>query len=173
VLDDAHAPVFDSEVVNDEHIGVYGPSSATLSPRPPGSARSAGLTAVTRPSVSPTVGWTTMAAALVRHPGGRILTALQGLTPAVVPHRGGAVSIDEQPDRPSWPENLRPGAVRFPRSSSDYDRTVLFYRDLRGLPIVGEFASSLGEDGTIFVCPIPASSSRSFERMRLRRLPTC
>jgi catechol 2,3-dioxygenase-like lactoylglutathione lyase family enzyme len=63
------------------------------------------------------------------------------------------VSIDGQPDGPSWPEHLRPGALRFARSSSNYDRTVLFYRDLLGLPVVGEFADSFGEDGTIFGLP--------------------
>ncbi|MDQ1648212.1 MAG: hypothetical protein QOG60_269 [Frankiaceae bacterium] len=55
--------------------------------------------------------------------------------------------------RPSWPEHMSPGAVRFARSSSNYERTVAFYRDLLGLPVVGEFADSFGEDGTIFGLP--------------------
>jgi catechol 2,3-dioxygenase-like lactoylglutathione lyase family enzyme len=60
---------------------------------------------------------------------------------------------DGSPERPSWPAGLRPGALRFTRSSAHYDRTIPFYRDLLGLPIVGEFAGSFGEDGTIFGLP--------------------
>lgn len=56
-------------------------------------------------------------------------------------------------DRRVWPEHLRPGAVRFARSSVNYDRTIRFYRDVLGLPVVGEFAGSFGEDGTIFGLP--------------------
>jgi len=63
------------------------------------------------------------------------------------------VSTEAPRDSRSWPEHLRPGALRFTRSSSNYDRTVLFYRDLLGLPVVGEFAASFGEDGTIFGLP--------------------
>jgi catechol 2,3-dioxygenase-like lactoylglutathione lyase family enzyme len=48
---------------------------------------------------------------------------------------------------------MSPGAVRFVRSSSNYERTVAFYRGLLGLPIVGEFAGSFGEDGMIFGLP--------------------
>jgi catechol 2,3-dioxygenase-like lactoylglutathione lyase family enzyme len=43
--------------------------------------------------------------------------------------------------------------VRFARSSASYDRTVPFYRDVLGLPVVDEFAGSFGEDGTIFGLP--------------------
>ena len=54
----------------------------------------------------------------------------------------------------SWPEHLAPtGAVRFSRSSAHYDRTVAFYRDVVGLPLIGEFTESFGEDGTIFGLP--------------------
>ena len=53
----------------------------------------------------------------------------------------------------SWPDHLRPGALRFARSSAHYERTVPFYRDLLGLPVVGQFAGSFGEDGTIFGLP--------------------
>ena len=67
--------------------------------------------------------------------------------------RGGTVSAEALPDSRSWPEHLRPGAVRFTRSSSNYDRTVPFYRDVLGLPVVGEFADSFGEEGTIFGLP--------------------
>jgi catechol 2,3-dioxygenase-like lactoylglutathione lyase family enzyme len=46
--------------------------------------------------------------------------------------------------------------VRFARSSASYDRTVPFYRDVLGLPVVDEFAGSFGEDGTIFGLPNPS-----------------
>jgi len=52
-----------------------------------------------------------------------------------------------------WPEHLRPGALRWARTSSHYDDTVRFYRDVVGLPVVGEFEDSFGEDGTIFGLP--------------------
>lgn len=52
-----------------------------------------------------------------------------------------------------WPVHLRPGALRWARSSNRYDETVAFYRDLVGLPVVGEFTSSYGEDGTLLGLP--------------------
>jgi GNAT superfamily N-acetyltransferase len=52
-----------------------------------------------------------------------------------------------------WPDHLGPGALRWARASNRYDETVCFYRDLVGLPVVGEFTSSYGEDGTIFGLP--------------------
>ena len=52
-----------------------------------------------------------------------------------------------------WPAHLGPGALRWARASNRYDETVSFYRDLVGLPVVGEFTSSYGEDGTIFGLP--------------------
>src|SRR3954452_14240586 len=58
-----------------------------------------------------------------------------------------------EPEGWNWPPHLRPGAVRFARTSSNYDETIAFYRDLVGLPVVGEFAGSFGEDGTIFGFP--------------------
>jgi catechol 2,3-dioxygenase-like lactoylglutathione lyase family enzyme len=64
--------------------------------------------------------------------------------------QGGTVS---NADRPSWPGHLRPGALRFARSSPNYDQTITFYRDIVGLPVVGGFADSFGEDGTIFGLP--------------------
>jgi catechol 2,3-dioxygenase-like lactoylglutathione lyase family enzyme len=67
--------------------------------------------------------------------------------------RGATVSIETSPDRRVWPHDLRPGALRCTRSSSNYDQTVAFYRDVLGLPVVGEFADSFGEDGTIFGLP--------------------
>lgn len=53
----------------------------------------------------------------------------------------------------TWPAHLRPGAVRWARSSSRYDDTIGFYRDVVGLPVVGGFTGSFGEDGTIFGLP--------------------
>ena len=54
----------------------------------------------------------------------------------------------------TWPTpHLSPGALRFARSSPHYDETIVFYRDVLGLPVVGEFAGSFGEDGTIFGLP--------------------
>jgi hypothetical protein len=56
--------------------------------------------------------------------------------------------------RLSWPEHLaRTGAIRFSRSSSRYDETVAFYRDVVRLPFIADFADSFGEDGTIFGLP--------------------
>ena len=40
----------------------------------------------------------------------------------------------------SWPEHLRPGALRWARASAHYDDTIAFYREVVGLPVVGEFA---------------------------------
>jgi catechol 2,3-dioxygenase-like lactoylglutathione lyase family enzyme len=53
----------------------------------------------------------------------------------------------------AWPAQLRPGALRFARASSNYEATVAFYRDLVGLPVLGSFADSFGADGTIFGLP--------------------
>jgi catechol 2,3-dioxygenase-like lactoylglutathione lyase family enzyme len=56
-------------------------------------------------------------------------------------------------DAATWPERLRPGALRWVRSSRHYEDTVAFYRDVVGLPVVDTFAGSYGEDGTIFGLP--------------------
>jgi GNAT superfamily N-acetyltransferase len=56
-------------------------------------------------------------------------------------------------DRSAWPVHLRPGAIRFARTSRHYDETIAFYRDVVGLPVIGEFSGSFGEDGTIFGFP--------------------
>jgi len=56
-------------------------------------------------------------------------------------------------DRASWPEALSRGAVRWSLRSLRYDATVAFYRDLVHLPVVDEFTSSFGEDGTILGLP--------------------
>ena len=52
-----------------------------------------------------------------------------------------------------WPAHLHPGALRWVRSSARYDDTVAFYRDLVGLPVIGSFSASYGEDGTLFGLP--------------------
>ena len=56
-------------------------------------------------------------------------------------------------NRQGWPGHLQPGALRWVRASGKYDETIAFYRDLVGLPIVGEFHDSFDEDGTIFGLP--------------------
>lgn len=43
--------------------------------------------------------------------------------------------------------------MRFVRSSTHFEATVAFYRDLVGLPVIDEFRDSFGEDGTIFGLP--------------------
>jgi catechol 2,3-dioxygenase-like lactoylglutathione lyase family enzyme len=61
-----------------------------------------------------------------------------------------------EPDGPVpglWPAHLHPGAVRWVRSSTHYDDTIAFYRDLVGLPVVESFADSYAEVGTIFGLP--------------------
>jgi len=52
-----------------------------------------------------------------------------------------------------WPSHLRVGSLRFVRSSSHYEATIEFYRDLVGLEVIDEFQGSYGEDGTIFGLP--------------------
>ncbi len=59
----------------------------------------------------------------------------------------------EPPGLARWPRHLRPGGLRWMRSSFHYEDTVAFYRDLVGLPVVGSFVGSYGEDGTIFGLP--------------------
>ena len=59
----------------------------------------------------------------------------------------------EQRTPARWPPHLRPAALRWMRSSTHYDETVAFYRDLVGLPVIDSFAGSYGEDGTIFGLP--------------------
>jgi ribosomal protein S18 acetylase RimI-like enzyme len=53
----------------------------------------------------------------------------------------------------SWQPHLRPGALRWARSSRNYAATIVFYRDFVGLTVVDEFADSFGEDGTVFGLP--------------------
>ena len=60
---------------------------------------------------------------------------------------------DEHRPTLEWPNHLLPGAVRFSYSSTNYDATIGFYRDVVGLPVITEFTDSFGEDGTIFGLP--------------------
>jgi GNAT superfamily N-acetyltransferase len=57
------------------------------------------------------------------------------------------------PDGAAWPADLSRGAVRWSLRSLRYDETIAFYRDLVNLPVVDEFTSSFGEDGTILGLP--------------------
>lgn len=56
-------------------------------------------------------------------------------------------------DSRTWPEHLKPGALRFSWSSARYDETIGFYRDIVGLPVIDQFSDSFGEDGTILGLP--------------------
>ena len=57
------------------------------------------------------------------------------------------------PRRPRWPEHLPVGALRVVRWSARYDETVIFYRDIIGLPVLETFCDSYGLDGTILGLP--------------------
>jgi hypothetical protein len=53
-----------------------------------------------------------------------------------------------------WPTHLAPiGGIRFARRSSNFEETVLFYRELVGLPLYETFAASYGSNGAIFGLP--------------------
>jgi GNAT superfamily N-acetyltransferase len=52
-----------------------------------------------------------------------------------------------------WPDHLSRGAVRWSLRSIRYEQTVRWYRDLVQLPVLVEFSSSFGEDGTILGLP--------------------
>jgi YycE-like protein len=45
------------------------------------------------------------------------------------------------------------GALRVVRWSAHYDQTVIFYRDIVGLPVLETFRDSYGLDGTILDLP--------------------
>jgi catechol 2,3-dioxygenase-like lactoylglutathione lyase family enzyme len=62
-----------------------------------------------------------------------------------------------------WPKHLPVGSLRLVRSSTHYDATTAFYRDVVGLEVIDEFQSSYGEDGTIFGLP---NSSTHMEIVR-------
>src|SRR3954471_2116346 len=60
---------------------------------------------------------------------------------------------DVHPGTAGGPAHRQPGALRWMRSSTHYEDTIAFYRDVVGLPVVGSFQGSYGEDGTIFGVP--------------------
>lgn len=67
-----------------------------------------------------------------------------------------------------WPEHLRVGALRVVRWSEHYDQTVIFYRDIIGLPVLETFHASYGLDGMILGLP---GSQVHLEIVRLRDTP--
>jgi hypothetical protein len=53
-----------------------------------------------------------------------------------------------------WPVQLASiGGIRFARRSSNFEETVLFYRELVGLPLYETFTASYGSNGAIFGLP--------------------
>jgi catechol 2,3-dioxygenase-like lactoylglutathione lyase family enzyme len=60
-------------------------------------------------------------------------------------------SPDPGPTR--WPAHLPVGALRVVRWSARYDETVVFYRDIIGLPVLETFQDSYGLDGMILGLP--------------------
>jgi hypothetical protein len=58
-----------------------------------------------------------------------------------------------EPERTRWPQHLPVGAMRVVRWSTHYDQTVIFYRDIIGLPVLETFRGSYGLDGTILGLP--------------------
>jgi hypothetical protein len=59
----------------------------------------------------------------------------------------------QEPERERWPGHLPVRALRVVRWSANYDQTVLFYRDMIGLPVLETFHDSYGLDGTILGLP--------------------
>lgn len=59
----------------------------------------------------------------------------------------------QEPEGVRWPGHLPVGALRVVRWSANYDQTVLFYRDMIGLPVLETFHDSYGLDGTILGLP--------------------
>jgi catechol 2,3-dioxygenase-like lactoylglutathione lyase family enzyme len=55
--------------------------------------------------------------------------------------------------------------LRFARASNNYAGTIAFYRDLVGLPVIGEFVDSFDAEGTIFGLP---DASVQLEIVRVR-----
>ena len=58
-----------------------------------------------------------------------------------------------EPGGARWPAHLPAGALRVVRWSPRYDQTVIFYRDIIGLPVLETFQDSYGLDGTILGLP--------------------
>ena len=64
------------------------------------------------------------------------------------------VAVDtREPYQSRWPGDLPVGALRVVRWSAHYDDTVVFYRDIIGLPVLETFHDSYGLDGTILGMP--------------------
>lgn len=60
------------------------------------------------------------------------------------------------PSLPDWPAHLAVGAVRFARPTARYDEVVVFYRDVVGLPVLGQWRGDEGHagyDGVLFGLP--------------------
>jgi hypothetical protein len=73
-----------------------------------------------------------------------------------------------EPERAGWPAHLPVGALRVVRWSARYDQTVIFYRDIIGLPVLETFTDSYGLDGTILGLP---GNPVHLEIVRLRDTP--
>ena len=58
-----------------------------------------------------------------------------------------------EPKGARWPAHMPVGAIRVVRWSPQYDQTVIFYRDIIGLPVLETFQDSYGLDGTILGLP--------------------
>ncbi|HSR85597.1 MAG TPA: VOC family protein [Streptosporangiaceae bacterium] len=58
-----------------------------------------------------------------------------------------------EPTGARWPAHLPVGALRVVRWSPRYHQTVIFYRDIIGLPVLDAFEDSYGLDGTILGLP--------------------
>jgi YycE-like protein len=71
-----------------------------------------------------------------------------------------------------WPGHFPVGALRVVRWSARYDQTVIFYRDIIGLPVLETFTGSYGLDGTILGLPGARFTWRSsdWRTARPRRL---
>jgi catechol 2,3-dioxygenase-like lactoylglutathione lyase family enzyme len=63
------------------------------------------------------------------------------------------VAMDIPVPQARWPEYLPVAALRVVRWSARYDQTVIFYRDIIGLPVLETFHDSYGLDGTILGMP--------------------
>jgi catechol 2,3-dioxygenase-like lactoylglutathione lyase family enzyme len=70
-----------------------------------------------------------------------------------------------EPGGARWPAHLPVGALRVVRWSARYDQTVIFYRDIIGLPVLETFQDSYGLDGTILGLP---GGAVQLEIVRLR-----
>src|SRR5215472_8160871 len=63
------------------------------------------------------------------------------------------VMASPEPADMRWPAHLPVGALRVVRWSPRYEQTVVFYRDIIGLPVLETFENSYGLDGTILGLP--------------------